>query len=218
MSAANNIKSNKYRNMENIEFDFYKNPSKSDSTDEKNFHVRINSQQVIDLKELTRRIHKSCSMTPSDVHGVLMALKEEISNSLAQGQKVNIDGLCQFRLILGAKDAGSCSGKENGRSIGFKKIRISPYKVFNEETKEKMLPLKRIHANHSLDVSEKEIMNKLIEYFNENNSITRKTLETLCNITRYKANLYIKKLLENGTLENIGYKSHPVYIVKKQMI
>ena len=122
--------------MDNIEFDLFKNPSKADENETgESYHVRISNSQTINLKGLVDRIHNSCSMTPSDVHGVLVALKDEISNALAHGQQVNIDGLCRFRLILGSKESSKCFGKEDGHDIGFKKIKISPYKEFNEETK-----------------------------------------------------------------------------------
>ena len=66
--------------MDTIEFDFFKNPSKADQGGNgESYHVRINNSQTIGLKEIVRRIHTKCSMTPSDVYGVLTALKDEIS-------------------------------------------------------------------------------------------------------------------------------------------
>ena len=45
--------------------------------------------------------------------------------------------------------------------------------------------------------------------------VTRKKIEELCNVTRYKATLYIKKLIKNGVIKNIGYKTHPIYTINK---
>lgn len=202
--------------MDNIEFDLFKNPSKADENETgESYHVRISNSQTINLKGLVDRIHNSCSMTPPDVHGVLVALKDEISNALAHGQQVNIDGLCRFRLILGSKESSKCFGKEDGHDIGFKKIKISPYKEFNEETKKKLLPLNRKDGKHSTDVTEEEMAARLTEYLKDNPIVTRKKIEELCNVTRYKATLYIKKLIKNGVIKNIGYKTHPIYTINK---
>ena len=198
--------------MGNIEFDFFANPSKANNMDiTESYHIRINNSQIIDLKELVRRIHLSCSMTPSDVHGVLIALKDEITNALAQGNKVNIDGLCRFRLILGSKKSSKCNGREEGKDIGFKRIRISPCKELNEETKKKLMPITRTHGKHSSDISDYNVINILLEYLKINKTITRKQFEGLFNITRYKASRLIKSLVEKKVIKNIGYKSHPVY-------
>lgn len=205
--------------MDNIEFDFFKNPSKSGTMEDNNsYHIRINRQQTIDLKELVKRIQTKCSMTPSDVHGVLTALKDEISYGLAHGQNVNIDGLCRFRIILGSKDSGNCTGKENAKEIGFKKIRITPYKEFSEETKKKLIPLTRSHAKHSSELQEEEITKLLYEYLKNNKTITRRKFEELCNITRYKASSYITDMIKKGVIKNIGYKTHPVYTLDENNI
>lgn len=215
MSADNNHKS--FYTMENIEFDLFRNPSKADGNEtDKSFHVRINNSQTVDLKELINRIHQSCSMTPSDVYGVLTALKDEISYALAHGQMVNLDGLCRFRLILGSTESGRCSGKENGKDIGFKKIRITPCKELNEETRNKLVPLMRKGGNHSSGITDDDITKALSDYFEKNLTITRKKLEEICNITRYRATLYIKNMVERGIMKNIGYRTHPIYALNSE--
>lgn len=205
--------------MGNIEFDFFANPRKKEGTEtNESYHVRISNSQTIDLKEIVRRIHISCSMTPSDVHGVLEALKNEISLALANGDSVNIDGVCRFQLILGSTKSGQCSGKENGSEIGFKRIRISPCKELNEETKARLMPIKRAHGKHSADIPEEDMEKMLRKYLEQNNTITRRQFEELFNLTRYKAGLLIKGLTGKGIIKNIGYKSHPVYTLDKQTI
>lgn len=202
--------------MDNIEFDLFKNPSKADGEmTEESYHVRICNSQTVSLKGLVERIHNSCSMTPSDIHGVLVALKDEISNALAHGQQVNIDGLCRFRLILGAKNSSKCSGKEDAHDIGFKKIKISPYKEFNEETKKKLLPLNKKYGKHSKNISEEKMSMIITKYLEKNPIVTRKKIEEICSVTRYKATLYINKLIKDGVIKNIGYKTHPIYTLDK---
>lgn len=202
--------------MDNIEFDLFKNPSKADGEmTEESFHVRICNSQTVSLKGLVERIHNSCSMTPSDIHGVLVALKDEISNALAHGQQVNIDGLCRFRLILGAKNSSKCSGKEDAHDIGFKKIKISPFKEFSEKTKKELLPLNKKRGKHSINITEEKMSMIITKYLEENQIITRKKIEEICSVTRYKATLYINKLIKDGVIKNIGYKTHPVYTLDK---
>ena len=189
--------------MDNIEFDLFKNPSKADGNKaEESYHVRICNSQTVSLKGLVERIHNSCSMTPSDIHGVLIALKDEISNALAHGQQVNIDGLCRFRLILGAKESSKCFGKEDAHEIGFKKIKISPYKEFSEKTKKELLPLNKKRGKHSINITEEKMSMIITKYLEENQIITRKKIEEICSVTRYKATLYINKC-EHNAQDNI---------------
>lgn len=205
--------------MENIKLDFSANPRKKEGTKTKeSYHVRISNSQTITLKELVRRIHISCSMPPSDVQGVLEALKNEISFTLANSDSVNINGICRFQLILGSTKSRQCSGKENGSEIGFKRIRTSSCEELNEETKARLMPIKRAHWKHSADIPEEDIERRLRKYLGQNNTITRKQFEELFNLTRYKAGLLIKGLIVKSIIKNIGYKSHPIYTLDKQTI
>ena len=55
----------------------------------------------------------------------------------------------------------------------------------------------------------------ITKYLEENQIITRKKIEEICSVTRYKATLYINKLIKDGVIKNIGYKTHPVYTLDK---
>ena len=118
-------------------------------------------------------------------------------------------------MILGAKESSKCFGKEDAHEIGFKKIKISPFKEFSEKTKKELIPLNKKRGKHSTNITEGKMSMIITKYMEENQIITRKKIEEICSVTRYKATLYINKLIKDGVIKNIGYKTHPVYTLDK---
>lgn len=198
--------------MEDIKFDFYRNPSKSKDYQSSNYHIRINDRKVIDLKNLSETIQKNCSMTKSDVNGVLTALQEEIIYQLSFGNIVKLDNICQFETILGTKNK-KCTGKETGKDIDLKAIRIHPENELKEEVRKELLNRKiaRCKWCHSEEITTAEIDNAINEFFEKNEFITRKDIEKIFSITKYKARQIIKDLCDNKKITNVGSKLQPLY-------
>lgn len=197
--------------MEDIKFDFYKNPSKSKDYQDSEYHIRINGRKVIDIKSLSEKIQKTCSLTKSDVNGVLIALQDEITYQLSLGNIVKLDNVCQFETILCTK--GKCTGKETGRDIELKTIRIRPQKELKEEVRKELMEreIVRCRAKHSQQLSDEHIEKTVNTFFEENEFLTRKHLEDILCSTPYKTRQIIKKLCEKGILVNVGSALHPLY-------
>ena len=197
--------------MEKIEFDFYRNPKSSKDFQSSDYHIRINNRSIIDTDQMIQSIHEACSMTPSDVKGVLTALQDEIVRNLSQGNIVKLDGICQFETILGT-DSKKCTGKEKGKDIVLKNIRTRPARSLEESVRDHLGKCVRASGNHSEDLSDKEVEKKLIGYFAKEKHLTRIKLEDLCGLTRYKATQQITRLIKEGKLENLGFSNHPIYV------
>lgn len=54
----------------------------------------------VNIKKLAESISHSCSMTESDVYGVVTALVSEMSNRLRDGNTVVLDGFGRFHLTV----------------------------------------------------------------------------------------------------------------------
>ena len=99
--------------MDAIEYDFYENPGKSSEFQKSKYHIRICNRQTVDTDGIVRNISRKCTLTPTDIHTVIVAFQDEIAFQLRQGKIVRLDGLCQFDISL-APSSGVCTGQETG--------------------------------------------------------------------------------------------------------
>ena len=120
--------------MDTIEYDFYENPGKSSEFQKSKYHVRICNRQTVDTDNIVKAISKQCTLTPADIHAVIVAFQDEIAFQLQQGKIVHLDGLCQFDISLKSR-LDESSGKENGPDIVLKSVNINPDKKLTERVR-----------------------------------------------------------------------------------
>ncbi len=196
--------------MDTIEYDFYENPGKSSEFQKSKYHVRICNRQTVDTDNIVKAISKQCTLTPADIHAVIVAFQDEIAFQLQQGKIVHLDGLCQFDISLKSR-LDESSGKENGPNIVLKSVNINPDKKLTERVRENLYHRVKSRGKHSDPISEIEIIGVLTEHFKKKSTITRAEFQNQCSITKYMACIHINRLLSEGKLKNIGYRRHPIY-------
>lgn len=196
--------------MDTIEYDFYENPGKSSEFQKSKYHVRICNRQTVDTDNIVKAISKQCTLTPADIHAVIVAFQDEIAFQLQQGKIVHLDGLCQFDISLKSR-LDESSGKENGPDIVLKSVNINPDKKLTERVRKNLCHRVKSRGKHSDPISEIDIIGVLIEHFKKKSTITRAEFQNQCSITKYMACIHINRLLSEGKLKNIGYRRHPIY-------
>lgn len=196
--------------MDTIEYDFYENPGKSSEFQKSKYHVRICNRQTVDTDNIVKAISKQCTLTPADIHAVIVAFQDEIAFQLQQGKIVHLDGLCQFDISLKSR-LDESSGKENGPDIVLKSVNINPDKKLTERVRKSLCHRVKSRGKHSDSISEIDIIGVLTEHFKKKSTITRAEFQNQCSITKYMACIHINRLLSEGKLKNIGYRKHPIY-------
>lgn len=196
--------------MDTIEYDFYENPGKSSEFQKSKYHVRICNRQTVDTDNIVKAISKQCTLTPADIHAVIVAFQDEIAFQLQQGKIVQLDGLCQFDISLKSR-LDESSGKENGPDIVLKSVNINPDKKLTERVRKSLCHRVKSRGKHSDSISEIDIIGVLTEHFKKKSTITRAEFQNQCSITKYMACIHINRLLSEGKLKNIGYRRHPIY-------
>lgn len=196
--------------MDTIEYDFYENPGKSSEFQKSKYHVRICNRQTVDTDNIVKAISKQCTLTPADIHAVIVAFQDEIAFQLQQGKIVHLDGLCQFDISLKSR-LDESSGKENGPDIVLKSVNINPDKKLTERVRKNLCHRVKSRGKHSDPISEIDIIGVLTEHFKKKSTITRAEFQNQCSITKYMACIHINRLLSEGKLKNIGYRKHPIY-------
>ena len=196
--------------MDTIEYDFYENPGKSSEFQKSKYHVRICNRQTVDTDNIVKAISKQCTLTPADIHAVIVAFQDEIAFQLQQGKIVQLDGVCQFDISLKSR-LDESSGKENGPEIVLKSVNINPDKKLTERVRKSLCHRVKSRGKHSDSISEIDIIGVLTEHFKKKSTITRAEFQNQCSITKYMACIHINRLLSEGKLKNIGYRRHPIY-------
>lgn len=196
--------------MDTIEYDFYENPGKSSEFQKSKYHVRICNRQTVDTDNIVKAISKQCTLTPADIHAVIVAFQDEIAFQLQQGKIVHLDGLCQFDISLKSR-LDESSGKENDPDIVLKSVNINPDKKLTERVRKNLCHRVKSRGKHSDPISEIDIIGVLTEHFKKKSTITRAEFQNQCSITKYMACIHINRLLSEGKLKNIGYRKHPIY-------
>lgn len=196
--------------MDTIEYDFYENPGKSSEFQKSKYHVRICNRQTVDTGNIVKAISKQCTLTPADIHAVIVAFQDEIAFQLQQGKIVHLDGLCQFDISLKSR-LDESSGKENGPDIVLKSVNINPDKKLTERVRKNLCHRVKSRGKHSDSISDIDIIGVLTEHFKKKSTITRAEFQNQCSITKYMACIHINRLLSEGKLKNIGYRRHPIY-------
>ena len=196
--------------MDTIEYDFYENPGKSSEFQKSKYHVRICNRQTVDTDNIVKAISKQCTLTPADIHAVIVAFQDEIAFQLQQGKIVHLDGLCQFDISLKSR-LDESNGKENGPDIVLKSVNINPDKKLTERVRKNLCHRVKSRGKHSDPISDIDIIGVLTEHFKKKSTITRAEFQNQCSITKYMACIHINRLLSEGKLKNIGYRRHPIY-------
>lgn len=200
-----------YKIMSKIKYDFYKNPDNRTEALKSQYHIRICDRQSIGTNDIINNISKRSTLTPIDIRAVITAFQDEIAYQLGQGRIIRLEGLCSFDISLKTAN-GICTGKENASNIILKSVNINPEKDFTEKVKECLCEMEKIKGEHSDTITDEKVDEILTEYFKKEKSITRPILQRLCSITKYMAGLHIKRLMSNGSLCNIGFRNHPLYV------
>lgn len=65
---------------------------------------------------------------------------------------------------------------------------------------------------HSATLSQEEIDKKLTGYFATHTVLTRSDMQSLCQFTHSMAARHIRRLKEEGSLQNIGIRTQPIYV------
>ena len=193
-----------------IEYDFYRNPN-SQGTNKKRYHARVVSSDRISTDELAEEIQNECSLTITDVKAVLIALGDKLAKHLGDGSKVHLEGIGYFQVNLQCKEEVCTTRSVRSDNVEFKSV---SYRADNELKKHlKKQKIQRSQTKiHSVEMTEEEIDQKLMDYFKTNDTLTRSQFEVLCTQVKSTAHRILQKLVKDGKLKNVSTKQHPVYM------
>ena len=191
-------------------YEFYRNPQ-SDENEKIKYHPRVITTGRVDTEQLARDIQQSCSLTRSDVKGMLAALADKMAQYLSEGKRVYLEDIGYFKVNLECNQEITEIDDKGVGKVSFKSISFRA-----DERLKKIMKRTKIHRSnlkpHSMPLTNEEIEAKLTEHFATNPAITRRQFQFLCQILKPTACRIIKRLVEEGKLKNIASSRSPVYM------
>ena len=199
-----------------IHFDFYPNPINQDTDEETaiKYHVRVVGSQTIELDHIVEHISQRSTLSKGDIQAVIGELSDELAHILCDGNRASIPGIGYFSLSLAApKDAHPTQTRS--QSVQIKHIE---YRA-DQQLKNKILEhasFERIkEKKHSEVLSTSEIDTILDAYFAKDKYLNRQQFAELCHFTKATACRHLKRLVDEGRLENINTPHTPIYVPVK---
>lgn len=195
-----------------ILFDWYELPEPKDKQrEEKLLHPRILLNGSATTAELRRRIQIRSSLSETDVTAVLDALSHVLGEELAEGKQVHLDGIGYFRPELTSTEPVTTATKRKSTKIKLKCIKFRADQTLkNQIGIIKVKPLK-LNKN-SQKLSTQEIDKRLTKYFTTNRFLTRSDFQSLCGMPRSTAQMHLRRLRDEGKVENVGKLMQPIYV------
>ena len=189
-------------------YDLFRTPQPKDKKKVR-YHARSVVTSKVDTQDLVRIIAQRSAFKEGVVTGVLVSLKDVLSELLADGKSVQLDGVGAFR--ISAKSPSVRDRREiRAESIEFKGVVYkADKKLLRKLSATKFLRTKDSHCSE--DISEIEIDCVLTEFFKDHDFITTKELEQLCGLSNATALRRLKDRVNEGKLTHPGHLRAPFY-------
>lgn len=195
-----------------IPFEFYTNPN-PDPEAPKRYHPRVVAKGTVSLKEIVETVSGRCTLSAADLHAAVTAIEQVVSENLANGYRVRLDGLGSFSLTLTSPEVDD-PGKVRSQNVAVKSVVFSPEKLFVAHS-QKLGFERSAEKPHSAEVSLDQAKTAISEYLKTREFLRRVDIERLLGLTKSTAQRTVKALLAAGFLKNIsGDEHHPLYALR----
>lgn len=192
-----------------VNYDFYENPKLPGSTKRTRYHARVITKGTVSSEQLAEEIHERCSLSTADVAAALLALSQITAEKLKDGYNVHIEGIGHLQLTLQCPPIQS--PKEiRAESIHFKSIAFRPSASLKRKLQATRF-VRQEEKSHSKLRAEEEIDQRVADYFQKHETLTRAQFQSLCGLTYTTAVRHLKRLREAGKIINIASLRHPLY-------
>ena len=192
-----------------IPFEFYANPT-PDPQAPKRYHPRVVARGTVSLKEIVDTVSARCTLNAADVHAAVTAIEQVVSENLANGYRVRLDGLGAFSLTLSAPEVADPT-KVRAQNVEVKSVTFAPDKSFVAHSQKQGFE-RSAEKPHSADVTIDQVKTLVAEFLGTNTFVRRADIERLAGLTKSTAQRMVKTLLRSGFLRNVsGDEHHPLY-------
>lgn len=193
-----------------ILFDFYVSPSDSGKGEKEKYHARVVRSHTLQIDDIVNNISKRCTLSKGDIRAVLDELGDELVYNLCEGDRIYLPGIGYFYLSLSApKDANPKTTRS--QNIGIKAVEFRADRILKNSLENRAQFERSDIKVHSSRLDIYEIDALLVDYFYENEFLTRIKFERLCGFTKTTAQRHLQRLVDEGKLVNVNTRHNPIY-------
>lgn len=193
-----------------IKFSVHQNPLK-DEQGSTTYQVRQDTQGTVTTKGLENELAHHNLQNKFTIDEAVEWLKKQLVYHMNFNRRVHLNGIGTFSLKIGLKPVVDENGKKHKRIVTNPKditgnevevtgINFVPDKELMDHAKAKLVYFEnsapRGSVGHSYYYENEELRQEVIDYLTENKYFTRTFFSKYWHLTRYKAELLLKKFCE----------------------
>lgn len=178
------------------------------------FHVRHEQRHVVHTRELQRKVARDGIMTQGTFVMAIETLKEELACQLLTGHDVHIDGLCRFALQLHTRrpaDSYGHADEVTANEVAVGGATFIPDKSMLHGLQSASCSLRRSGSYRQV-VPRDQLVSVLTDYCRHHGWFTRRTVQVLFALSRYKASLLLATLCTEEQSPFVRYKQGTTWV------
>ena len=190
------------------------------------YHVRQVLKSTMRTRELAEHIARHGIISVGLFEMVVERLKQELAEQLLGGHDLHLDGIGRFSLQLGTKKTRGDDGRWHAktytspdeltaREVVVEGISFVPDKEMLERLHSQPRLMVRHKGSYKQEVSRARLLKTLADYCAEHGSFTRRTVESLFGVSRYRAQQMLDDLVAEPYPKYYRQKFGPSYIYRK---
>ena len=190
------------------------------------YHARQCLKYTIRTKDLAEHIARHALIDEGVFYMVMERLKMELAEQLLNGRDLHLDGIGRFALQLGTRKVKNEEGKMERKTylnpndltaheMTIEGITFVPDKAMLDRLQEEEVTFKRVKGGYKQTVTQSQLIGTLANYCQERGSFSRRTVERLFGISRYRAQQLLDKLVDGPTAKFYRERFGTSYVYRR---
>ena len=192
-----------------VKYDFFLTPQPKDKQQKVRYHARTVVDRTLSNKDIAIEISKRCTINKAEAMAVMDEMADIFLQKLSEGHAIKLEGIGTFH--ISAKSPSVQTKKE----IRAESIQCGGVVYRAEKKLLRKLSATKFqkvaHSKTSLDVSDIELDNILINHFKNHPYITTKELQDLSGLSNHTALRRLKERVEAGKMTHPGHRYSGFY-------
>lgn len=187
------------------------------------YHVRHEQRHVVHTSELQHHVARHYPISRGTFVMVVETLKEELRQQLLCGHGVHIDGLGRFALQIGTRKPlctmGSAASQlpDNPAALSPAEVQIEgvtfvPDKAMLRSLTSSGTSWRCRQESYCQDVPRSQLVAVLTDYCRRHGTFTRRTVQFEFGLSRYKAALLLRQLIDEPQPPFIRRRQGPAWV------
>ena len=192
-----------------VKYDFFLTPQPKEKQEKVRYHARTVVDRTFSNKDIATEISKRCTINKAEAMAVMDEMADIFLQRLSEGHAIKLEGIGTFH--ISAKSPSVRSKKEiRAESIQCGGIVYRAEKKLLRKLSATKFQ-KVAYSKTSLDVSDIDLDNILMNHFKDHPYITTKELQDLSGLSNHTALRRLKERVEAGKMTHPGHRYSGFY-------